>query len=202
ACSTLLQKESQRVVLKTVKEENEGIAMYGKGDVPVCGACGKKGHLKEKCWTMIGYPSWITEKTTKEKEDGTSFRGGRGGRETRGGRMQRGGGRSGNRMARNVQTSKEPPSSQNSREGSTSGNIQVTHKGDVKINNYLTLKGVLLVPSFKHNLMSVQRLARDDKCEVKFRIEYCMVMNEEGDIKAVGRAEKGLYLLMNRHYRR
>lgn len=62
ACAVLQQEESQREVLKPVKNEVEMSAMYVKSQNDkmqmTCQACGVKGHLTEKCWTVVGYPKW------------------------------------------------------------------------------------------------------------------------------------------------
>ena len=43
-----------------MKNIMESSAMYSKGrsDIPICGTCGVKGLLREKCWTLVGYPKW------------------------------------------------------------------------------------------------------------------------------------------------
>lgn len=58
ACSSLQQEESQRSVLNPVKAPMESFAMYSKGsaETVICSACGVKGHMTEKCWTLVGYP--------------------------------------------------------------------------------------------------------------------------------------------------
>ncbi|KAJ8426555.1 hypothetical protein Cgig2_017071 [Carnegiea gigantea] len=54
ACSLLQQEESQREIL-----EIESTALFSKtGNAKGCGQCGNKGHVKEKCWLVIGYPQW------------------------------------------------------------------------------------------------------------------------------------------------
>ncbi|KNA05629.1 hypothetical protein SOVF_188530, partial [Spinacia oleracea] len=54
ACSALQQEESQREILKPVKEESEPLAMYNKGTNENCSACRRIGHTREKCWTVVG----------------------------------------------------------------------------------------------------------------------------------------------------
>ncbi|XP_021849185.1 uncharacterized protein [Spinacia oleracea] len=58
ACSYLQQEESQRDILSHIKEEGETLAMYSKGNDSTCTACGKPGHTGDKCWSVVGYPSW------------------------------------------------------------------------------------------------------------------------------------------------
>ncbi|KAJ8433332.1 hypothetical protein Cgig2_023796 [Carnegiea gigantea] len=41
-----------------VKSYHESSALFSKGPEERCGQCGNKGHDKEKCWQLIGYPSW------------------------------------------------------------------------------------------------------------------------------------------------
>lgn len=30
----------------------------GTGENVICSVCGVKGHMKERCWTVVGYPKW------------------------------------------------------------------------------------------------------------------------------------------------
>ncbi|XP_074372323.1 uncharacterized protein LOC141713026 [Apium graveolens] len=62
ACAAFQQEESQREALN-VSAETEVAAMYSLGYVEKrtgtpCTACGVKGHLSSKCWTIHGYPKW------------------------------------------------------------------------------------------------------------------------------------------------
>ncbi|KAJ8436185.1 hypothetical protein Cgig2_021856 [Carnegiea gigantea] len=62
ACSLIQQEESQREVFKINKLEVETTALYSRNerfkDAKTCAECGNKGHTSDKCWTVIGYPSW------------------------------------------------------------------------------------------------------------------------------------------------
>ena len=63
ACSVIQQEESQR---ENVKNElgHEIAAMYTKTtsahthNTDKCSECGGKGHSKDNCWQLIGYPKW------------------------------------------------------------------------------------------------------------------------------------------------
>lgn len=65
ACAAIQQEESQRegLVLNStsVTEFDNDAAMYSKGNMQKsleCVVCHGKGHTKEGCWTIIGYPKW------------------------------------------------------------------------------------------------------------------------------------------------
>ncbi|KNA06657.1 hypothetical protein SOVF_178910, partial [Spinacia oleracea] len=66
----LQQEESQREVLSIIPSDMW--AMYSRGPSNrqhfSCSACGGKGHIAEKCWSVIGYPKWHH----KHKRQGTS----------------------------------------------------------------------------------------------------------------------------------
>ncbi|KAL2929715.1 Retrovirus-related Pol polyprotein from transposon TNT 1-94 [Bienertia sinuspersici] len=286
ACSTIQQEESQRENFKNVKEESEGLVMYGKGidgsagsSGTSCTVCGKQGHVKDNCWYVKGFPSGYKSNSYRGRgqDRGRSTRGFRG---NRGGRYGRGGGnRDGVAVAANAEGSKEvyrqgsgtssggnsasitpqqveqllkllpPPSKTGGEfeddfdsnyagmvvccnssfksskcildtaathhmcgdkeklvdlENMTSdakidlpnGNkASVTHKGTVKLNNDLVLRNVMYVPSFNHNLVSVQRLIKENDCEVKFQANYCLIVRTTGkEVKGLGVAEQGLYM--------
>ena len=66
ACSILQQEELQREVLEDDLFVHESLALYGKSLQTItssrpknrCSHCGNKGHVKDKCWHIIGYPRW------------------------------------------------------------------------------------------------------------------------------------------------
>ncbi|XP_056687654.1 uncharacterized protein [Spinacia oleracea] len=74
----------------------------------------------------------------------------------------------------------------------------ISHTGSVKLHNYLELKNVLCVPAFKHNLLSVKKLAQDGKCKVIFHSDHCMIQDQlTSKVIVVGTVVNGLYYLIN-----
>lgn len=74
----------------------------------------------------------------------------------------------------------------------------VSHIGTVHLETGLTLTKVLCVPKFKHNLLSVQRLVKESNCQVEFHPTHCLILDAlTKKIKGVGKAQNGLYYLMN-----
>lgn len=53
----------------------------------------------------------------------------------------------------------------------------ISHFGNVKLGNKLSLKNVLYVPSFKHNLISVNKLLHDSHSKVLFYPEFCIIQD-------------------------
>ncbi|KAL2921517.1 Retrovirus-related Pol polyprotein from transposon RE2 [Bienertia sinuspersici] len=118
-CSMIQQEETQRVVLKKVKEEPEPLAMYNKSNAvtcdacgkignkkkdcwtPMCDHCGKLGHLKKECYHVVGFLDSVERQAGgKGKDLGSGYRGGRWNIE---GRFGRGGARESSKTAANVQ---------------------------------------------------------------------------------------------------
>ena len=62
ACSLIEQEGSQREVFEIKKLEVETTALYSRNerfkDAKTCAECDNKGHTSDRCWTVIGYPSW------------------------------------------------------------------------------------------------------------------------------------------------
>uniref|UniRef100_A0A803MUY4 Retrovirus-related Pol polyprotein from transposon TNT 1-94-like beta-barrel domain-containing protein n=1 Tax=Chenopodium quinoa TaxID=63459 RepID=A0A803MUY4_CHEQI len=78
------------------------------------------------------------------------------------------------------------------------GTAKITHIGNVLLKNGLHLKNVLCVPEFKHNLLSIHKLVRDEKYIVEFQPELCVIQDSVTlKTRALGRASHGLYYLMN-----
>lgn len=74
----------------------------------------------------------------------------------------------------------------------------VSHVGDIVLTNGLKLLQVLYVPQFKHNLLSVHKLAHDNGCEVMFHPSTCTIQQAvTKEVKAVGHVKNGLYYLAN-----
>ena len=58
------------------------------------------------------------------------------------------------------------------------------------------LSNVLVVPQFKHNLLSIHKLARDNNCGVVFNTTGCQITNSATQkVQATGVLVDGLYYL-------
>lgn len=76
--------------------------------------------------------------------------------------------------------------------------MTVTHTETAKFGNGLKRDSVLCEPFFKHNLLSIQRLIKDNNCDVQFFSDYCTVVNRDSQIPlVVGYGNNGLYYLSN-----
>ena len=76
------------------------------------------------------------------------------------------------------------------------GSCTVVHEiGDVNLCDGIMLHDVLLVPSFKHNLLSVGKLAAHSKIGVHFKMNECSFMSSKGVQIAIGKKIGGLYYL-------
>ena len=74
--------------------------------------------------------------------------------------------------------------------------VQVSQYGTLKLNDWIELHHVLLVPHFKYNLLSVKQLAKQLHCDVIFSETLCTLQGPS--LKrpvVVGKEAFGLYLL-------
>ncbi|GJV99671.1 hypothetical protein Tco_1554923 [Tanacetum coccineum] len=73
ACSLLQQEESQIELVQNSSSLMEVTALYSKANMKdKCSICGFKWHSPERCWKMIGYPSWhpkFKQLKVKEKDE-------------------------------------------------------------------------------------------------------------------------------------
>lgn len=80
----------------------------------------------------------------------------------------------------------------------TGATAKITHTGNTTLSNGLLLSNVLCVPFFMHNLLSVQKLIKNNQCAVQFFPSHCVITDSQThNIKAVGEAKKGLYYLVH-----
>ena len=72
----------------------------------------------------------------------------------------------------------------------------VTHIGTVHFSDHLTLYGVLCVPSFTFNLLSVSQLTKTLFCCLVFLGSFCFIQDlANWNMIGLGKATNGLYLL-------
>jgi len=266
ACSYLQQEESQREVLEVNKLEVETTAFFSKSDksreAKLCSECGNKGHTADKCWTIIGYPSWHPKgrkQANKRGDRSQNFKGKGRFAATADTNVSSATALTPLQVEQIQQLMKLLPASQTQTpvgrsaseddldhnfagtimctqvgvekqgwildSGATdhmtydagilldtqalqekhqitlpNGELsEITHMGRVIIDNKLVLKNVLLVPTFKYNLLSVPKLARDNHCCVIFFPALCIIQDlVTQKILGIGKAHKGLYFLMNK----
>ncbi|KAL2896810.1 Gag-Pol polyprotein [Bienertia sinuspersici] len=143
-----------------------------------CKAYGKNGHTADKCWTMVGYPARNNKAKTEYKEKNKES-----------GKASKKWNRGKQKLAANAQC-----------EGVQNAKItaeQLEH-GRVELKNGLKLNNVMYVPSFRHNLLSAQKLAQDSGCKLVFHSNYCIIQDENSSVvRGIGKADKGVYCLVN-----
>ncbi|KAL2902329.1 Mediator of RNA polymerase II transcription subunit 17, partial [Bienertia sinuspersici] len=181
ACARFVQEEAQRELLKEDKSEIETGAMMGK-KVEGCAVCGLKGHTKEKCWKVIGYPRWHPKHKRMQKGEST----GTGAKWNRGKQTE-----GGAKWAANAQSEDEI----NITAEKLDKLMKVAPIADlrkVKLENGLVIKDVLLVPEFKHNLLSISKLLREENCKAMFHSKFCLIQDCASLMtKAVGKLKDG-----------
>ena len=75
----------------------------------------------------------------------------------------------------------------------------VTHIGTVHISDNLILYGVLCVPSFTFNMISISQLTKSLFCCLVFLGSFCFIQDlANWNMIRLGKATKGLYLLHHR----
>ncbi|XP_074293054.1 uncharacterized protein LOC141619955 [Silene latifolia] len=76
----------------------------------------------------------------------------------------------------------------------------VRYSGDIQLHPLLTLHDVLLIPDFKHNLLSVGKLLSSSRMLIHFYVDHCIIQDpaSKGTIE-VGQREAGLYKLKISH---
>ncbi|KAK4410094.1 Retrovirus-related Pol polyprotein from transposon RE2 [Sesamum angolense] len=79
------------------------------------------------------------------------------------------------------------------------GSVQVvTHTGTIQLYHDLVLSDVLLIPSFKYNLLSVSKLCNTAQINVVFQSTRCLLQDKESKkILVVGKLIDNLYVLDN-----
>ncbi|KAL2922772.1 Retrovirus-related Pol polyprotein from transposon TNT 1-94 [Bienertia sinuspersici] len=77
ACASIQQEEIQNEVFKMSKLNIESAAMISqKQNEAGCSACGGKGHTKDRCRTVIGYPKWHPKYKKQQKTLGKEMKDG------------------------------------------------------------------------------------------------------------------------------
>ncbi|KAF7843553.1 Retrovirus-related Pol polyprotein from transposon TNT 1-94 [Senna tora] len=80
----------------------------------------------------------------------------------------------------------------------TGHTVNVLETGSVRIKAEIELTNVLYIPSFKYNLLSVNRLAKDLNMNVIFDSQQCLIQDlKTRRILAKGKVDGNLYLLDN-----
>ncbi|KAL2905899.1 Retrovirus-related Pol polyprotein from transposon RE1 [Bienertia sinuspersici] len=75
---------------------------------------------------------------------------------------------------------------------------EVAACGAKKLNNGLSLRNIMCIPSFRHNLLSVQKLAEQENYKVLFYPSWCIIQDAKtSEVRGVDRAVRGVYYLIN-----
>ncbi|KAK9924141.1 hypothetical protein M0R45_032528 [Rubus argutus] len=156
-----------------------------------CILCGEKGHSKERCYEVIGYPDWwdftkkprknldkaVVATTEEEHLDNASAnvaQSGMKGKVTLNNTWIIDTGASDHMTNDPNLVTKLKHSSQNVVSTADGTPTSVTGEGSVVLSNNLTLESVLVVPSLAYNLLSVGQIILALACIVTFYPSFCV----------------------------
>ncbi|KAL2896975.1 Copia protein [Bienertia sinuspersici] len=160
-----------------------------------CSHCGKKGHLKDECFELIGYPEWFMKPKGKgmqrsvanagkliqeeyvetpldEEEQQAEIKGKKPDPELVNAIVQ--------------QVMKMFSDKQNM--GMSAGPSTSNFAGTVNISPEIKLTEVLYLPEFKHNLLSVSKLNENSNIKVIFDSKGCLFQTKF--LRSVGKRKK------------
>ncbi|GJS97691.1 putative RNA-directed DNA polymerase [Tanacetum coccineum] len=170
-----LNKERSRA--KSVEEGNKH-----------CTECNKDGHTHKGCFKLIGYPEWCPGKKGEKNKDRAACV------KTETGPIL-------GLTYEDYQLFLKHFSGTGNSEG-TKPVANMTHKEDEEVKgkwDYILpggtkVNGVLYVPDFKCNLLSVSRLSRDLHCCISLFLDFFVMQGlERKNLIGAGRCEGGLY---------
>ncbi|KAK0600689.1 hypothetical protein LWI29_017477 [Acer saccharum] len=157
-----------------------------------CTHCGEKGHTKQKCYEVIGYPEWwdFTKRPKKNiaaKKDAAksppSVNVAQSGMKTKGSVLFVNSlnstwlidtGASDHMVNDSSILSSITPSTQTSVYTANGGSSPVIGEGSTDISESLTLNSVLIVPALEYNILSVSRITVALTCTVTFWPQFCI----------------------------
>ncbi|XP_019224817.1 PREDICTED: uncharacterized protein LOC109206448 [Nicotiana attenuata] len=72
----------------------------------------------------------------------------------------------------------------------------VSHIGKASVFEGQNISNVLYIPEFKYNLLSVSKLTKELQCSALFFPDFCIFQDLcSGQVKAIGKEDRGLYVL-------
>ena len=72
----------------------------------------------------------------------------------------------------------------------------VSHIGSLQLNATEVISNVLCIPTFRFNLLSVNKMTMELNCCVSFFPTHCIFQDlSSGKIKGIGKLEEGLYVM-------
>lgn len=70
--------------------------------------------------------------------------------------------------------------------------VYISHIGYVKLENDIRLKGVLCVPEFRHDLLSVNKSIQQGSLKAIYYVDHCTIQDcATQTVKGIGRAQDG-----------
>ncbi|OIT00070.1 hypothetical protein A4A49_59849, partial [Nicotiana attenuata] len=191
AYAIVTQEESQRTMGVTDTLKDPLTMMSGKSHEfrpkrpgLVCDYCGYKGHLKENCYKIVGYPLDFNSKKKGQNSGGRTYVN----NETTSiialianiaandhvWIVDSGATHHVTHCKNVLSNFKRADNRTDGVQLPTGNKADITHTGDAIVLGYKTIEGVLHVPDFKFNLLSVSKVTKQLCCSVGFYPDFCI----------------------------
>ncbi|XP_075524501.1 uncharacterized protein LOC142556890 [Primulina tabacum] len=197
AFAIISKEESHRSLLNVSPQQHESSALFSaqnrRNNDVICEHCNLLGHNKENCFRLIGYPpghkfykgpwkgwshgifildiEWIIDSSDNDHMIGYH----------------------GIPHVRNSYAD-----ATDSIQLPNGSSTKFSSLGTIPINQTSSLSNALIVPEFRHNLLSISKFTIDHQCFVTFFPRFCVFQGlSNGKIMGIGRERQGLYYLDN-----